>query len=293
MTQLERQEPKGIEESGAIPDGAPVTVIRPRSGWKIVDLHELGTYRDLYFFLVWRSVKVRYAQSVLGIGWAVIQPLFQMVVFTVVFGRLAGVKSDGVPYPVFSFAALLPWTYFSSSLTEATDSLVANASILSKVYFPRLILPMAAVLAKLVDFAIASLVLAGLMVWYGTAPNLGMLVVPGLVLVMMATAAGAGMWLTALAIQYRDVKYAMSFLVQLLMYAAPVVYPASLVPERYRLVYALNPMVGVIEGFRSGLLGTRGMPWDMIGVGAATGFVLLITGALYFTRKERLFADVA
>jgi lipopolysaccharide transport system permease protein len=292
MTEFERHGEEGIEKAKAA-DDAPLTVIRPRSGWKIIDLHELGAYRDLYFFLVWRSVKVRYAQSVLGIGWAVIQPLFQMVVFTVVFGRLAGVKSDGVPYPVFSFAALLPWTYFSSSLSEATDSLVANASILSKVYFPRLILPMAAVLAKLVDFAIASLVLGGLMVWYGTPPNLGILIVPVLVLVMMATAAGAGMWLTALAIQYRDVKYAMSFLVQLLMYAAPVVYPASLVPERYRLVYALNPIVGVIEGFRSGLLGTREMPWDMIGVGAGMALVLLMTGALYFTRKERLFADVA
>lgn len=269
------------------------TIIEPRSGWQLIDWKELRDYRDLFFFLTWRSVKVRYAQSVIGIGWAVIQPVFSMIVFTVVFGNLAEVSSDGVPYAVFSFTALVPWTYFSSALTEATNSLVGNANMISKVYFPRLVLPLSAVMAKLVDFGIAMVLLFGMMVWFQATPTWGVVMLPALIVLMMLSAAGAGMWLTALAIQYRDVKHAMSFAVQLLMYAAPVVYPASLVPEQYRLLYALNPMVGVIEGFRAALLGTRAMPWDMIAVGAASALFLALSGALYFRRKERLFADVA
>ena len=272
---------------------ATVTVIEARHGWRLVDWRELYEYRDLFWFLVWRDVKVRYAQSALGIGWAVIQPVFSMIVFTIVFGNLAKVSSDGVPYAIFSFTALVPWTYFSNALTEGVNSLVTNANMISKVYFPRLVLPMAAVLAKLVDFGIAMVILFALMAWYRQPPNWGVLMLPFLVVLMMLTAAGLGMWLTALAIQYRDVNYAMTFVVQLLMYAAPVVYPASAVPEQYRMAYALNPMVGVIEGFRAALLGTRPMPWLFIALGTLSGLVIAGSGLLYFRSRERIFADVA
>lgn len=268
-------------------------VIKPRRGLSSIDFKELREYRDLFFFLVWRSIKVRYAQSSLGIGWAVIQPVFSMVVFTVVFGRLAKVDSEGIPYAVFSFAGLVPWTYFANALTDSSNSLIGNANMISKVYFPRLILPLSSVLAKLVDFGIAMLLLFGLMAWYGIPPTVWVLFLPLLVTLMMLIAAGMGMWFTAMAIQYRDVSYAMSFIVQLLMYAAPVVYPASLIPARYRLIYALNPMVGVIEGFRAALLGTRPMPWDFIALGALVACTIAITGAFYFRFKERIFADVA
>jgi lipopolysaccharide transport system permease protein len=270
-----------------------ITVIEPKSGWRLIDFKELWQYRDLFYFLVWRSVKARYAQSTIGIGWAVIQPLFSMLVFTIVFGRLAKISSDGVPYAVFSFAALVPWTYFANALSESTASLVTNSNLLSKVYFPRLILPLSSVLAKLVDFSIAMVLLLGLLVFYGMMPNWGVLALPLLIVLMMLTAAGLGMWLTSLSVQYRDVNYAIGFIVQLLMYSAPVVYPASLIPEKYQLLYALNPMVGVIEGFRSALLGTRPMPWHFLAMGTITALAVAITGALYFRRKERLFADVA
>lgn len=280
----------------------PVTVIEPRSGWQLLDLRELYQYRDLFRFLIWRSIKVRYAQSAIGIGWAVIQPLFSMVIFTVVFGKLAGISSDGAPYAVFSFAALVPWTYFSNALTEGVDSLVSNANMLRKVYFPRLLLPLSAVAAKLLDFTIAGVILAAMMAWYGVVPTWGILLVPGLILLMMTAAVGASLWLTALAVQYRDIKHAMNFVVQLLMYAAPVVYPTTLIPTSYsvagvvlnpRLLYALNPMVGVIEGFRAALLGTTPMPWDLLAVGTVSATVLAVTGMLFFRSKERLFADVA
>lgn len=268
-------------------------LIEPRSGWRSIDWRELYEYRDMFRFLTLRSIKTRYSQSVIGIGWAVIQPLFSMLVFTVVFGRLAKVSADGMPYALFSFAGLVPWTYFANALTDSTGSLITNAGMLNKVYFPRLILPLSAVAAKLVDFFIALVVLVALMAVYRVAPTRAVIAIPLLLLIMVFAAAGAGMWLTALAIQYRDISYAMNFFVQLLMYAAPVVYPASLVPARFRLVYAINPMVGVIEGFRSALLGTRAFPWTMVGLGAATSLFMVISGALYFRRKERIFADVA
>ena len=268
-------------------------IIEPRKGWTFIDWKELVEYRDLFYFLVWRSIKIRYAQSMLGIGWAVIQPFFSMIVFTIVFGSLAKVGSDGVPYALFSFAALVPWTYFANAVTESTNSLVAEANMLSKVYFPRIILPLAAVFAKLVDFVIALLLLFVLMLFHWHAPTWGMLWLPLLILIMMLAAAGIGTWLTALAIQYRDIKYAMTFVVQLLMYAAPVVYPASLVPDGWRWLYALNPMVGVIEGFRSALLGTNPMPWGYIVLGFIVALMLAVTGAFYFRFKEKVFADVA
>lgn len=267
-------------------------VIQPPTGWQLVNVRELWEYRDLFRFLVWRSVKVRYAQSALGIGWAVIQPLFQMIVFTIIFGRLVRVDSNGLPYAVFSFAALVPWTYFSTSLTEGTASLVTNAAMVSKVYFPRLIMPLSAVVAKLVDFGIAMVVLCLLMAWYGIYPDIKILFLPVFMLVMLLTAAGLAMWLTALAIQYRDVNYAMSFMVQMLMYSVPVVYSASVIPEKYQLIYALNPMVCVIEGFRWSMLSTRGIPWQLLAVGAPMSVLLFVSGAIYFRRRERRFADV-
>ena len=274
-------------------EGLPIVVIEPRKGWRSLDWRELIEYRDLLLFLTWRSIKVRYAQSVVGIGWAVIQPLFAMIVFTVIFGKLAKVDSEGVPYAIFSFTALVPWTFFSNSLSETVDSLLRNLAMLSKVYFPRLILPFSAVLAKLLDFAIAMLLLCGLMVAFRVTPNWGILVIPLLVFLMILTAAGMGMWLTAMAIQFRDVRYGTNFLIQLLMYAAPVVYPTSLIPEEFRLLYALNPMVGVIEGFRSALLGTVQMPWSYIGLGLAVALITAVSGAFYFRFREKVFADVA
>lgn len=270
-----------------------LTVIEPRRGWRGLGIAELWRYRDLFYFLVLRDIKVLYKQTILGFSWAIIRPVFSMVVFTLVFGRLADVPSDGVPYPIFSYAALLPWTYFSTALTQSTGSLLSNMNMLTKVHFPRLVIPMTPVIAGLLDFAIASLVLVGMMAWYGIVPSPTALYLPLLVLLMILTAAGVGMWLSALAIQYRDIKHAVPFLVQLMMYAAPVVWPVSLIPREYRLIYGCYPMAGVIEGFRSSLLGTTRMPWDLLCVGSATAVVILVSGALYFRRKERIFADVA
>ena len=260
---------------------------------KLINLRELWQYRDLFWFLVKRDVKTRYAQSVMGVGWAVIQPVFSMIVFTVVFGNIAKINSEGIPYAIFSYTALVPWTYFSSSVTDSSRSLISSKNLITKVYFPRLVIPIAPVLAKLIDFGISFLILIGMMIWFGITPSVWAAFIPIFVLIMMLTAAGAGMWLTALAIQYRDIQYGSSFLIQLLMYISPVIYPASSVPEKFQLVYALNPMVGVIEGFRAVLLGTRSMPWFYIGVGSASAIVLFISGVLYFRHMERYFADVA
>ncbi len=268
-------------------------IIEPRKGLKRIDWKELYEYRDLLFFMIWRNIKTRYAQSTLGVGWALIQPLFSMLVFTVIFGRLAKMDSNGVPYAIFSYTALVPWTYFANAVTEGSASLVTNAHMLSKVYFPRLILPLASVVARGVDFVIALIFLAVLMVWFGVTPTWNVLVLPLLVVILLLSATGLGLWFTALAIQYRDIAYAMTFIVQLLMYAAPVVYPTTLVPERLQIWYAINPMVGVIEGFRSALLGTIPMPWAWIGIGAISSVILFISGLVYFQLREKNFADVA
>ncbi len=270
-----------------------VTVIEATSGWKLVDFRELYRYRDMLRFLVWRSIKVLYAQSAIGIGWAVLQPLASMIVFTLIFGWFAKIDSDGVPYSVFSLAALVPWTYFSNALLEASNSLVTQSQMISKVYFPRIILPLAGVLAKLVDFVIALLMLAVLMICTGVFPNWNLCALPLLVLIMMLTASGLGMWLTAMAIQYRDVKHALSFLVQMAMYLSPVVYSTSIIPEKWRFLYAINPMVGVIEGFRASLIGARDMPWNWIAIGSVSALIIFLSGLLYFRRQEKLFADVA
>ena len=269
------------------------TVIEPKTGWQLIDWKELRSYKDLYYFLVWRDIKVLYKQTVLGFAWAVIQPFLGMMVFSIVFGRLAQVPSDGVPYPIFSYVALVPWTYFATAMTESTQSLINNRIMLTKVYFPRLLIPMTPVVAKLVDFGIAFVLLVVMMTWFSTEPTWGVVFLPPLVLLMMLTASGVGMWLSALAIQYRDVRFAIPFIAQLLMYAAPVVWPASLIPQQFRLLYGLYPMAGVIEGFRSALLGTNPMPWDLILPGSLSAAVIALAGAFYFRRLERYFADVA
>jgi lipopolysaccharide transport system permease protein len=274
--------------------GVPTLVIEPAGRWPRIDLRELWAYRGLFFFLVWRDVKVRYAQTVLGAGWAILQPVLTMLVFTVIFGRFASIPSDGVPYAVFSLAALVPWTYFSTALSGASNSLVSSTNLITKVYFPRLVIPFAPVLAGLVDFAVALLVLGAVMLFYGIVPGpLALVVVPLLVVAMMLTSAGVGCWLAALNIQYRDVKHVTPFLVQVWMYASPIVYPMSLVPERYHGVYALNPMAGIVEGFRAVLLGTGAVSWPTIALSLGVGAVLFVTGSLYFRRTERVFADVA
>ena len=243
--------------------------------------------------MVLRDITVLYKQTVLGVTWAVLNPFFSMVVFTVVFGMLLKVPSDGRPYALFSFTALLPWTYFSQSLTGSTNSLVQGTNLFTKVYFPRVFIPLVPVFSKLLDFGIAFVLLALMMVFYRVVPSWNVMLLPGLILLMMLTAAGAGMFLSALAIQYRDIRHAMQFLVQVLMYAAPVVWPASRLPDDIRLWYGLYPMAGVIEGFRAALLNTGPMPWDLIGMGTVTAGAIFFGGALYFRHTERVFADVA
>lgn len=282
------------EDEKALDRKGHKTIINTKKGLrKLIDWGELWRYRDLFWFLVWRDIKTRYAQSILGIGWAIIQPVFSMIIFTIVFGNLAKVNSEGVPYAIFSFTALVPWTFFSNSLTSSSGSLVTSKNMITKVYFPRLVIPIAPVLATLVDFVISFIILLGLMLWFGIIPTMWILFVPLLVILMILTSAGVGMWMTALSIQYRDIRYGSNFFVQLLMYASPVIYPTSSIPEKYQLFYALNPMVGVIEGFRASLLGTRPMPWMFLGIGTGMAILFFITGALYFRSMERFFADVA
>ena len=272
----------------------PHLVIEPPSKWPRLNAGEIWSYRGLLFFLVWRDLKVRYAQTVMGAAWAIIQPLLTMVVFTIIFGSFAKVPSDGVPYPVFSLAALVPWTYFSVAFSTSSASLVTNTNLITKIYFPRLVIPLAPVAAGLVDFAIALVILAAAMLLYGIAPSpVALVVIPLLIAIMAVAAAGVGCLLAALNIQFRDVKYITPFLIQIWMYASPIVYPMSLVPERFRLFYMLNPMAGVIEGFRAVLLGTGPVPWDAIGIAAGVSAIVFLAGVYYFRRTERLFADVA
>lgn len=278
-----------MTDPAADPNFHVISAKRRRS---LVSLFEIPAYADLLRFLVLRSIKVRYAQSILGFGWAVIQPLMQMLVFTIIFGTLIGVKSDGENYAVFAFAALVPWTYFSNALTQATSSLTANANLISKIYFPRLILPLSEVSARLIDFLIGMAMLLIMLLVYGVTPTFGWLLIPGLVVIMILTAAGAAFWLSALSVQYRDVNYASTFMVQILMYASPVVYSTSIVPEAYQRLYALNPMVGVIDGFRSILLGGTALRPDLIAIGAVVSLALFVSGALYFQRRQHVFADV-
>jgi len=268
-------------------------VIEPKKGWQVINWSELIKYKDLIYFLVMRDIKAIYKQTVLGFSWAILRPVFHMIVFSIIFGKLAKIPSDGVPYPIFSYAALVPWTYFATSMTRSTSSLIGGAGMFTKVYFPRLIIPFTPIVAGLVDFIIAFSLVFALMAWYGITPTINILFIPFLVILMILTASGIGMWLSALAIQYRDVPYGVQFLSQLMMYAAPVAWPASLIPEEYRFFYGFYPMVGVIEGFRSALLGHNPMPWDLIATGTITAILIFFFGAFFFRRKERIFADVA
>jgi len=271
---------------------APTLVIRPSQGWVPLRLQEVWEYRELLYFLTWRDIKVRYKQTVLGAAWAIIQPFFTMVVFSIVFGHLAKMPSDGVPYPVFAYCALLPWQLFAHSLTEAANSLVGNQNLITKVYFPRLVIPVSAVLGGLVDFGVAFLVLIALMLYYGIVPTVALITLPFFLLLALATALCVGLWLSALNVQYRDVRYTIPFLAQFWLFATPVAYPASLVPEPWRALYGLNPMVGVIEGFRWALLGREQGPGLPLAVSVAIVIVLLVSGLAYFRRMEKTFADV-
>lgn len=267
--------------------------IQATKGWQLLDFRSLWAYRDLLYFLTLRDIKAKYAQSILGVGWAVINPLLQALIFTVIFGNLAELASDGVPYLLFNFTAMVAWTYFSGVLTGTTASLVANRGMLSKIYFPRLILPLSAALGVLLDFFIGLGVLFGLLFYYGMVPAWTLVLLPVLLLVLLLTGLGVGTFLAALAVQYRDVQYAMSLVVRVLIYSAPVVYSMALVPEEWRSVYALNPLVGVIESMRAIFLHTRPMPWDYLATGGGIAIILFLAGTLYFRRSERIFADVA
>jgi len=270
-----------------------VTVIEPSRGWVPVKLRELWEYREVLYFLVWRDIKVRYRQTLIGAIWAIVQPFMTMVVFTVFFGRLAKMPSDGMPYPLFAFAALVPWTFFANGLTQGANSLVASGHLITKVYFPRLLVPSARVLSGLLDFALAFVVLLGMIWWYGRMPRLSALLwVPALLLLALVTAVGISLWLSALNVRYRDIQHVLPFLVQLWLFATPIAYPSSLLAEHWRALYALNPMVGVVEGFRWALLGTGTAPGSVLSVSTLAALVLLVSGAFFFRRVERTFADV-
>lgn len=268
-----------------------VTHIKPFRGWEAFDLKELKEYRDLFYFLVLRDIKVLYAQTVLGFAWAILNPAIQIVIFTIIFGRVAGVSTDGIPYILFSTVAIIPWTYMSEAMNASSQSLVQEQGMLGKVYFPRLIYPLTPVFAKLVDFAISLLILGAVMVYYRVPPTWNLLLLPPLVVTMICIPAAIGMWLSALAIRFRDVKFAMAFFIRMLIYSAPILYSASSIPETYRFLYSLNPVVAVIEGFRAALLGGA-IPWTYILPGVVMTILMLAAGAIYFRRMERVFVDV-
>jgi len=268
-----------------------VTVIKPVSGWQIINFNELMKYRDLFYYMVWRDIKVLYAQTILGFSWAILQPTIQIIIFTIVFGKVAKISTDGIPYILFSTVAIIPWTYMSQSISTSSQSLVAGQNMLGKIYFPRLIFPLIPILAKLVDLGIAMLIVVCVCVYFHVLPTWNLLLFPLFLILMMSVSAGVGMWLSALAIRFRDVKHAMPFAIRMLMYTAPIVYSASAIPEKYRILYSINPIVAVIEGFRSCFLGTP-FPWSFIWPGAIMGILLLFSGALYFARMERVFVDV-
>lgn len=273
---------------------ADISVIRiePSRGWVSVKLSELWTYRELLYFLVWRDVKVRYKQTVIGIGWTILQPLTTMVIFTMIFGKLAKIPSEGLPYTVFVYTALLPWNLFAGALSRCTLSLVGNANLITKVYFPRLIVPASAVISGIIDFAIAFVFLLGIMLWFNIVPTWDAIALPIFLLLTLITALAVGLWLSALNVRYRDVGHTIPFLIQVWMFLSPVAYPASLVPEKWRLLYSLNPMAGVIEGFRWALVGKESPAFELIAISTGIVVALLLGGLVYFKRMERTFADV-
>ena len=268
-----------------------ITVIEQPRGWSLPDFKELGAYRDLFYFLVWRDIKVLYGQTVLGFAWEILNPVIQILIFTVIFGHIAKLPTDGIPYVLFSTVAIIPWTYMSESMNASSRSLVAQQHMLGKVYFPRILFPVTPILAKLVDFSISLVLLVGVMIYYQITPTWNLIYFPFLVILMMIIPAGIGMSLSALAIRYRDVNFAMPFVIRMLIYSAPILYTASSIPEQYRLFYSLNPIVAVVEGYRACLLGTP-MPWEFILPGAMVAILLLLFAMLYFKRMERVFVDV-
>ena len=270
----------------------PVVVVEPQQGFFHLDLGAVWEYRELLYFLVWRDVKVRYKQTIIGAAWAVFQPLMTMMMFAVIFGNFVKIPSDGLPYPIFAYAALLPWTYFAQALARSGTSLVGNANLITKVYFPRLMIPLSAAIAPVVDFLFSFFILLIMMGWYGIAPTWGALAIPLFLLLAFMTALAVGLWLAPLNVKYRDVGHMIPFLGQIWMYASPVVYPVSLIPEKWWLVFGLNPMTGVIEGFRWGLLGKQSPDFTVIGCSAIAVVILLLSGLVFFRRMERTFADV-
>jgi lipopolysaccharide transport system permease protein len=290
MINLVMNKLKNYRKKPGSPDVA-VTVIEPMSGWQIIDFKELKEYRDLFYFLVWRNIKARYAQTILGFSWAILNPLIQIVIFTVIFGKVAKIPTDGIPYFLFSSVAIIPWSYMSQSMSGSSQSLVSGQNMLGKVYFPRLIFPLTAVLSNLVNFGISMGIILGVIIYYRVTPTWNLLLFPMLVMMMIGIAAGVGMWLSSMAIRFRDLRFVMSFLIRMLMYSAPIIYSASSIPENYRILYSLNPIVAVIEGFRACLLGTP-IPWLYIWPGMIPAAILFISGALYFKRMERVIVDV-
>jgi lipopolysaccharide transport system permease protein len=286
---MSQPSPTQTSQTGA--DELPVSIIKPPSGFEAIDFAELRRYRDLFYFLVLRDVRVLYAQTILGFAWAILNPSIQIILFTVIFGKIAGVPTDGVPYFLFSTVAIIPWTYMSEAMIQSSQSLVSEQAMLGKIYFPRMIYPLTPVFSKLVDFTISLLLLIGVLLYYNVAPTWNILLLPIFLAYMMIIPAGIGMWLSSLAIRFRDVKFAMSFIIRLLIYTAPVLYSASSIPESYRMLYSLNPIVGVVEGYRACLLGTA-IPWQYILPSIISGLLLIVTGAMYFRRMERVVVDV-
>ena len=270
----------------------PVVRIEPSRGWVSLRLHELWEFHELLYFLAWRDIKVRYKQTALGVAWAIIQPFFTMVIFSIFFGKLGRIPSDGVPYPIFAYAALVPWTFFAHGLNHSSNSLVSGAQLIKKVYFPRLIVPIAAVLSGVIDFILAFIVLLGMMLYYGMVPTSNVVWLPAFLLLALTTSLGVGLWLSTLNVEYRDVRHAVPFITQFWLFATPIAYPSTLLSEPWRTLYGLNPMVGVVEGFRWALLGTDTGPGAMILVSCLMALAILITGAFYFRRMEKTFADV-
>ncbi len=281
----------GLNESTDSEHRKAFAVREPRKDISL-RLKELYEYHELIYFLIWRDLKVRYKQTALGVAWAIIQPFMTMVVFTIFFGNLAKMPSEGLPYPVFSFAALLPWQLFANAMTTASNSLVNNRDLITKVYFPRIILPIASIVAGLVDFCIAFVVLVAMIIYYGIIPSAAILVLPLFVLLAMASALAVSMWLSALNVQYRDVRHLIPFMTQIWLFVTPIAYPSSLVPEKWQFIYGLNPMAGVVEGFRWALLGKSNVSWSLVTISSLMVLFLLVGGVLYFRRMERTFADV-
>jgi lipopolysaccharide transport system permease protein len=273
-------------------DDTPVIRVEPSKGWVSLKLKELWEYRELLYFLTWRDIKVRYKQTVLGVAWAIIQPFFTMIVFSLFFGRLAKIPSDGIPYPIFSYAALVPWTFFANGVSQASNSLVDSSNLIKKIYFPRLAMPIATVLSGVIDFILAFIMLIGMMLYFGIVPTINVFWLPFFLLLALITSLGVSLWLSAMNVQFRDVRYIIPFLTQLWLFATPIAYPSSLLSEPWRTLYGINPMVGVVEGFRWALLSTEITPGPIIVVSSLVALTLMLSGAFYFRRLEKIFADV-